>query len=885
MSDTKEGKRKRSLTGPEASSATTILIAEGQLLADRYRVVEKIGTGGMGLVYRVNDEKLDNRPFALKSLPPDMSQSEAAIKRLKKEALAAIEMHHPNIMALHSFDDDGQHHFLIMELLDGPDLENALVDKERFSVEEVLDVARQVCPALDYAHELGIVHRDIKPSNLLYKTVNDKQVVKIADFGIAYQVRNSIAKLTGQDTTGGTMHYMPPEQLAGRKVDAKADQYALAATLYELLCGRPPFDGSGGMLMRQIEEKKPQEIEDVPKHVNAALLKGLAKEPENRWENCQQLLDALDGNIEVAAVGAGEEEGSSSLLPLGLVACLVLVALLGLDYSQGFIGLFKGKGGAPVATLRAEKPTQVAAVVAPTVAPTPETPTPAPTPEVPVTPTAAPTPETPTPAPTPKAPTPVVPKPEVPTPVAPTPTVPAAPVIRYGKAHISSVPAGAEIFIDGTATGKLTDTQIENIEFGDHKVRLAKQGYRSSEFELKIDTEEKVSKQVKLLPLEYKVRFTSSPVGAKVYCFETGSEYLGKTFKPIVKRYAPGQYRFKFCSLEGYKDTVIPYRVKANNRNKVHAVLERSLGAVRVEVQPPDAVVTINGRHYRGSPISLPPGVCNVAVSKEGYVAKSQPLTVVEGKTINLRIVLSPKVIKKYAGIEKEYGGMKFCWIPAGEFVMGSHPYELDRYTDEGPQRKVRISKGFWLGKYEVTQKQWEEIMKKNPAAYRSPDRPVDRVSWNDCQLFINRLNVRGRLKGVRFRMPTEAEWEYACRAGTTTPYNYGDKASGQKMHYYQGETTTKLKTKPVGSYAPNKWNLHDMHGNVRENCSDWYDSGYYKESQNVDPKGPASGKYRVLRGGSWGSGARDCRSAARAGDEPWDITNFTGLRLVMEDD
>ena len=345
----KKGKRP-SLSGASASSETNVVLREGQILSGRYRIVEKIGTGGMGVVYKVEDEKLDNKQFALKALPPDMSKSTAAIKRLKKEALAAIEMHHGNIMALHSFDDDGQQHFLIMELLDGPDLENALVDKERFSVEEVIDVARQVCPALEYAHERGIVHRDIKPSNLIYKTEGNKRVVKIADFGIAYQVRNSIARLTGQDTTGGTLHYMPPEQLAGKDVDARADQYAFSATLYELLRGRPPFEGAGAMLMRQIDETSPDAIDGIPKHVNAALVKGLSKKPEDRFDSCGQLLEALEGKTVTTTIGSQKripatETGKSVNFSI-LVACLLLMPLLvGVEYSQGYLGIFKTASG------------------------------------------------------------------------------------------------------------------------------------------------------------------------------------------------------------------------------------------------------------------------------------------------------------------------------------------------------------------------------------------------------------------------------------------------------------------------------------------------------------------------------------------------------------
>ena len=190
----------------------------------------------------------------------------------------------------------------------------------------------------------------------------------------------------------------------------------------------------------------------------------------------------------------------------------------------------------------------------------------------------------------------------------------------------------------------------------------------------------------------------------------------------------------------------------------------------------------------------------------------------------------------------------------------------------------MRITKPFYLGKYLVTQEQWEDVMGSNPATSRGRRSPVETVSWDDCQEFIRKLNARfphpGPLpegEGV-FRLPTEAQWEYACRAGSTTRYCFGDDESGLGEYAWY-DANSGGKTHPVGEKKPNAWGLYDMHGNVWEWCQDWYDGGYYAKSPTDDPTGPAAGSYRVIRGGSWFDPARGCRSA----DRDWCAPGYRG--------
>ncbi len=235
---------------------------------------------------------------------------------------------------------------------------------------------------------------------------------------------------------------------------------------------------------------------------------------------------------------------------------------------------------------------------------------------------------------------------------------------------------------------------------------------------------------------------------------------------------------------------------------------------------------------------------------------------------------------------------MEFVLIPAGEFHMGSPSAEGRRRSDEGPAHHVKISKPFYLGKFEVTQLQYKAIFgdtawsAKN-YAFKGDNLPVENVKWYEADRFFKEMSHQ---TGLKVRFPTEAEWEYACRAGTVTPFYTGQTISSDDANYDASRTygtgvkgLEMKKTVDAGSYPPNGFGLYDMHGNVWEWCSDWYRKHYYRESVVDDPKGPASGKKRVTRGGSWKSWPKNCRSADRNKCAPSKSTSNTGFRVVLE--
>ncbi len=245
--------------------------------------------------------------------------------------------------------------------------------------------------------------------------------------------------------------------------------------------------------------------------------------------------------------------------------------------------------------------------------------------------------------------------------------------------------------------------------------------------------------------------------------------------------------------------------------------------------------------------------------------------------------------------------GMRLRLIPPGEFSQGSPESEPERWEAEGPLRRVRITRPFYLGVSEVTQRQFQHVMGYNPSFFSEDaggqaeesddgDLPVERVTWDEAVAFCRRLSEfpEERAAGWHYRLPTEAEWEYACRAGTTTPFHFGSQLNGIQANcngdYPYGTRDagpSRGQTVPVGSYPPNPFGLYDMHGNVWEWVADWYDAAYYARAPQADPPGPRTGHARTRRGGGWLSLATRCRAANRDHNEPQTRYEDLGFRVA----
>ncbi len=238
--------------------------------------------------------------------------------------------------------------------------------------------------------------------------------------------------------------------------------------------------------------------------------------------------------------------------------------------------------------------------------------------------------------------------------------------------------------------------------------------------------------------------------------------------------------------------------------------------------------------------------------------------------------------------------GMTFALIPAGKYLMGSHDSEPGRRGNfEGPRHAVEITRPFYISVFPVTQGQYEKVVGKNPAHFTrtrggGSDHPVESVAWHEAEQFCQKLSIRSEeeIHDRAYRIPSEAEWEYACRGGTNSYYSFGDKITQKLAHYTAAgafaTTGGKGHTAPVGQYPPNPYGLYDMHGNVQEWVSDWYDDYYYNESPPTDPQGPDRGSLKVVRGGCFAMIGSDCRCAARRPHDPNSFTETVGFRVVL---
>ncbi len=958
---------------------TTALPQTGTGVFARYRLKAEIGRGGMGVVWRAEDTKLQ-RDVALKFLPELVVRNREAMADLAAETRRCLALTHPHIVRVYDLVEEGSRAAISMEFIDGPSLaERKLQQPDRcFTVDALRSWLAQLCAALDYAHsKVRVVHRDLKPLNLL---VNSDGDLKVVDFGIARSLLAGNTRALA-DTTGASVSlgYAGPQQVMGEPAAVSDDIYSLGATLYELLTSKPPF--YEGDIIAQLREMVPppmaarraalglRRADPIPpeweKTVAACLAKRAEDRPRSAGEVAARLGLPMAGDA-TAKLTPARRTARRPLLTGGL-AVLVLAGAASVMWQRS--GSEQPMPAAPVTdgTIPAEPmaprgPQFVLNITPPNAGArvwlgpehdraVPDTgqlslPVPAGGHElvvqasgyhthrdrVTMTSTGGSVAITLKPV---FAPVVFAGRPgtvvtaidargreikvgtipatgplrvdqaltigryrfryshpdsadyevaETTLTAGPRPNrITAVQISRPAELQVFSVPDGADVLIDGTKVGTTPGTFAAPSQKM-VTVEVALRGYRRDKrtFTLKpgetrtIDSGSMVAESgaisLRLGDQEFRmpratVRVDGTPMQAKDGQLK-GLEIGNHELEVLHPDYQPWKQ-----TVDVRDRLVTPIAVKLVPKD----------GELAFAVTGPSAyTVTVNGKPatLRNGAAGIPSGE-NVAIeiSARGYKTERRQVKLAprakQTLTIAMEKIAYPELRAPWTIPDL---GLTLLPVAAGTFVMGST--ERSGEPHERPQTQVTLTKPYWLGRTEVTQREWSAVMGSNPSRFKGDALPVESVSWTEAMEFCRKLTERERAAdrlpaGYVYTLPTEAQWEYACRAGATA-----DHAANTVEAAWHG-TNSGETTHPVGKLPPNAWGFCDMQGNVWEWCSDWY-GNKLKGGAVTDPKGNANGTLRVRRGGSYVIKPELMRFAMRGTGEPDARTYNIGFRVAL---
>lgn len=803
-------------------------------------------------------------------------------------------------------------------------------------LDKAIEIARQIASALDAAHAQKVLHRDVKPENVMVETREDGSfVARVLDFGLAAEIRSSMGRVSRKILdTSGTRPYMAPEQWLGEEQNAATDQYALAVLFYELVTGKTPFSsvfdcGDTAVMRLAVTTDAPKVPSSLPKAVRRALETALAKTPDERFTTCGDFVAALEGK-RVSRRGAETQSG-------GRRAALVAAAFAALAGGVLWLGAARDPVEPEPTTRNAPYNQPPSAPPAPA----PEPAKPAPVPAKPATSaldgSAASRSEDET-----------VRKRAAEFVTLNTRInikKSDAKIKMDAVAKFRADSEGLEVHIASadsqwkTISALSTPDTLEEAEAAfdmadkaESQIALALDWLQKNKAGR--DAAKSVRAKIAALLKGDAATFKAEKYASAAYrdgkrlCDEGEAAFgdgdfaeAGRLMERAHEKFADaakeakaffvkttlgsaqeyfGAGQWPSCIAEC--DKVLGWdagNIEASDlKNKANAQLVPSAKAIaKIGDREVAAKFKIGGREYTGptwetltAGRNLMDGDAEVEYTESGkrYIGVLRNCKIDWPGPKTLVVQLTEYTGPNHGELKTLvlHGGepMEMIYVAPGEFMMGSPTSEDGRFDSE-EQHRVKLTKGFWLGKYEVTQKQWQSVMGNNPSYFKDANRPVENVSWEDCRQFTQKISAEAKRQlGGEARLPTEAEWEYACRARTTTAYFWGDSLNGDKANcdgnYPCGTTVKGLylkKTTPVGQYKANPWSFYDMHGNVYEWCNDWH--GKY-DGNSTDPQGPASGTYRVLRGGSWDNLARFCRSAFRYWYLPGLRCNNFGFRL-----
>lgn len=794
--------------------AETLLAGGGHSLRlGKYILLDKLGAGGMGAVYKALEVGGMGRTVAVKTMADHLLDKPQSVGRFRREIQAAAALSHPNIIRIYDAESLGRKHFLVMEYVEGCDLESVLEKQGPLPVPVACDFVRQASLGLQHAHEKGMIHRDIKPQNLFVCHGPDNlPQVKILDMGLAKFARDGDAALTGTGQLLGTPDYMAPEQVDDFKhIDIRADIYSLGCTLFKLLTGRAPFTAAGENPMRRMLARLAQEAPpirshrgDVPLPLEAVIARMLARTVADRFQTPQVVADALAPftNLDSAELTAATSlndvtlksdsltrtheiqqailEQSRGTIQSESAAELEIEARIDSDLDQFYRQLAVQAEQRPVSAERQA----------------PKTSNPVALDGTPATMTNA----------------------------------------RWRK-HVGTVLLAtfALTAIGSTAWFQLgSTTLVIDIPAGDREG-----------VELFVD-------------------------GKKVWVREAGPiEVPGSWGERKIKIIRPKHHDIVEAVTLGYgkRKTYMP-RWKYRQPPGLTAPFSPKSAKEGQEgwakyLEKPPKFINSNGMEF----MLIPPGEFMMGTSED----EAESLITIDSNTADWRPMVASESPRHRVRITIPF------YMQTTEVTLGQFRQFVDAtgYRTEG---EIDGKGGFGLKSGEREPRQRAEFIWNNPRFTPTDDHPVVFVSWNDAVAFANWLHS---VDGKDYRLPTEAQWEYCCRAGTETWWYSGSSEVGLGDYAWYFATSVGG-THPTGRKQPNAFGLFDLHGNVMEWTADGAKTHYLSTAPVDDPVGPSESSNRILRGGYYSGEAVNVRSGRRFWNEPTYRHQYYGFRLSM---
>ena len=935
---------------------------------DQYELVEELGGGGFGTVYKAFDAGSKSY-VAVKGLPPVVRNNKEELANIQANYALVSRLDHQNIVTVLGLHSARQVEYAdsiveqrmrvfagdtiqVMRYAPGVTLSEWRKQYEggRVPYGDALAIVMQIASALDYAHGQKVIHRDVKPSNVMVETRPDRsRLVRVLDFGLAAEIQSSMCRVSQEvRDRSGTRPYMAPEQWLGNLQCEQTDQYALAVIFCELVTGHVPFEsvfscGDPMVMMTTITTQPFRPDRSLPHAVRRALRKALAKKPEQRYGTCEEFVMALSkplpvprwlvfpSLVAIAAIAVWISHrpvpASSPVQPVpataGSVPAVDDVPVIatnappaevryaisydlagGVNASGSPAGY--GSGDLPIQLAvptragykfigwepagRIEKGTtgdlRFIAKWEKVVPPNPE--------------------------PVPPPPKPVVPPP--PRPIA---------VTEFVKLKTGGLVSGfcTNVTLFGTSSAKMIwcadgtgmdGKPIAGFWLGKFEVSQALWAAVMKENPSRFLADNPETFPVESVSRDDCLQFIDKLNGlskSKGFRLPTEREweYACRAGSTTAFFWGNAESSDRMCAGRAVKQPLASGKYAANKwgfcdmHGNVAEWCDDRFGGSGDDAE--DAYV-LRGGSWRSSAADATSSSRMKCLTYNGMAVCGLRLCFSAPKTVPPAPVppspVPPSPVPSAKSADLKPGGAKritlsgsnvtleLQWCPPGAFVMGSPVTEEDRILGVEDQHSVVLSKGFWISKYEVTKLIWQEVMKDDSIGiWDEEQEPKSGVSWNDCMNFIARLNRRLQGQGICVRLPTEAEWEYACRAGTANAFSFGDVlngdqacCNGEEPYGAAGNGKTWRSPPAVGQFSKfaNKYGLNDMHGSLSEWCADWY--GPYSVENQTDPTGPASGRERVVRGGCWKSAARQCRSAFRTYADPGVRNDMIGFRI-----